>query len=172
MIRLLITYLLICVATYFIIRFFWRRKKSLKHNIKTYEKLQDRFPDLIGGIIRLEEIKYRMDSDIQGGIESILQSQRNILDFYKDNPENFLDNSRRLLKNYTDSLVEILNKYIALLSRSNNEMELEKNKVKILELLSSMQNMVNTIEEKVLDNQFFALDIQIQSMREGLDLDK
>ncbi len=172
MIRLFIIYSVIAFLGYSVYKFFISKKKLLKHRIKEYKELNKIAPELLQVIIKLEEITPKFESDIQSSLEQILHLQRNILDYYKNNPQSFPENARRLIINYTNSLLDILEKFYLLSERSSQMKEIEDQKQKILDLLGSMQSMLSSIENKVLDNQFSNLDSEIQSMKDGLNLDK
>jgi 5-bromo-4-chloroindolyl phosphate hydrolysis protein len=171
MIRLFIIYSIVLVIGYYSYKLFISRKNLLKHKIKEYKELNNIAPELLQAIIKLEDIQPKFDSEIQDSLNSILHLQRNILDYYKNNPQNFPEQARRLIINYTNSLLEILEKYYTLSKKSSQFKEISIQKQKILDLLGSMQSMLSSIENKVLDNQFSNLDSEIQSMKDGLNLD-
>ncbi|MCB1179149.1 MAG: 5-bromo-4-chloroindolyl phosphate hydrolysis family protein, partial [Leptospiraceae bacterium] len=154
--------------TYF---YFFKPKNKLNLNKKKQEEYESVFPEIIDLLNELSNISEQIDNPLGEKLNRITRIIQNIIEINIESNTQITDQSKRIILNYSASLLEIIRKYKYLEENGNNEIQLKENKGKIFELMNSIEKIFSSIENNFLNKQFFDLEIEIETMKKGIKLD-
>ena len=148
-------------------------KKQIYFRISKKQFDYEQLKEFTNKLIELE--KFYEKTEIADLLKKILNFQEELLDIYNKNPENFTEDLKRIIFYYTNSISNVLQNSVELQQLqkkfiATNFVE-ERNK-EIKELLEEWLKALENITQKLLNNKYAVLDAEIQSLLNGLKLDK
>lgn len=174
MFRLYIVLSFLAIGFYIIWKFFYKNhlKSKRQRELKDLNDISEELETIKIVTFKLIDIENDLSkSIIEPTLTEIIDIQTEILRLYNNNPHSLSENARRLIINYTNSLLNILDKWKTLKEKSEHIEQLQETSEKILGILSKWREILIRIRRRALDKEFDQLDAEIQSMNNGLDLD-
>jgi 5-bromo-4-chloroindolyl phosphate hydrolysis protein len=174
LIRLYAILALIVVGGYIIWKQFkkkqisYRRKKMIYNLKEASEELETIKIVTLKLVEKEEELQ---NTDLKYALAGVLEIQLDILKLYNESPTTLTDLARRWIINYSNSLLNILEKWQTLQGK-HVEQSVEDDSVSTIQtLISKWEATLQSIRNKITEKQFEQLDAEIQSMINGLNLD-
>jgi 5-bromo-4-chloroindolyl phosphate hydrolysis protein len=175
MIRLYFFLVILILGIYFTWKYFYSNLQSSQRRkeIQNLSEISEELESVKLVTLKLIDLEnYFKKTIFFSSLREVIDIQLEILKLYNSQPKTFSEYAKISVVNYTNSLVNILEKWIELEKKSSNTEELQQSSKKILDLLEKWKVILLKIKKRALDKEFLELDAEIQSMQSGLNLDQ
>ncbi|MEM4271012.1 MAG: hypothetical protein QXO70_02860 [Candidatus Pacearchaeota archaeon] len=152
------------------------KQEETQEKLETFTKLNDENEDLekvkmlTYELINIE--KNYLGTEIAPHLSKVISLQKQVMEMFYKNPSKFEDNHKRIILFYTNSILNVLRQWLELKKSTTNYQIISDANQRLIELLTRWYELLEQIQSNFVSEKYALLNAEIQSLLDGLKLDK
>lgn len=152
-------------------------KQEIKQEkLETFTKLTDEDEEiekvkmLTYELVNIE--KNYLETEIAPHLSRVIILQKQVVEIFAQNPSKFKENHKRIILFYTNSILNVLQQWLNLKQSTTNEQIISDANQRLIELLTRWYELLEQIQSSFINEKYALLNAEIQSLLDGLKLDR
>lgn len=116
--------------------------------------------------------KHYKYTEIESYLSKVISLQKQVVELFYENPDKLTDSSKRIILYYTNSILNVLQQWLELRKQDKNAKVIPEGNQRVIELLIKWHELLEKIHSNFIAEKYALLDAEIQSLLNGLNLDK
>lgn len=152
------------------------KQEEAQEKLETFTKFNEENEDLEKvKMLTYELINIEKDylgTEISPHLSKVISLQKQVIEMFYKNPNKFEDNYKRIIVFYTNSILNVLRQWLELKQSTTNYQIISDANQRLIELLTRWHELLQQIQSNFVSEKYALLNAEIQSLLDGLKLDK